>query len=130
ELEPAAALNWWQSLRDQTEPFFSLTDADLARGERLWRLSVPSSAAPLQLPGRQLIEWHGAERWWRSVAPAADVRAAAAKAKGHATLVRGADKSCGVFTPLSDALLRIHRGLKQAFDPEGILNPGRMYVEF
>jgi glycolate oxidase FAD binding subunit len=129
ELEPAAALNWWQCLRDQTEPFFSLDAADLARGERLWRLSVPSSAAPLQLPGRQLIEWHGAERWWRSVASAVEVRAAAVKAKGHATLVRGADKSCGVFTPLSDALLRIHRGLKQAFDPAGIFNPGRLYAE-
>jgi FAD/FMN-containing dehydrogenase len=129
ELDPASALKWWQSLRDQTEPFFSLSEADLARGECLWRLSVPSTAAPIKLPGRQLMEWHGAERWWRTFASAAEVRAAAAAAGGHATLTRGADKSCGAFTPLTGALLRIHRGLKQAFDPEGIFNPGRLYAE-
>jgi glycolate oxidase FAD binding subunit len=57
------------------------------------------------------------------------VRAAAARAGGHATLIRGADKSGAVFTPLSGALLRIHRGLKQAFDPACIFNPGRLYAE-
>jgi len=25
-------------------------------------------------------------------------------------------------------LLKIHRGLKQAFDPAGVFNPGRMYA--
>jgi glycolate oxidase FAD binding subunit len=126
---PDAAGTWWLSLRDQTEEFFSLSEANLARGECLWRLSLPSTAAPVRLPGRQLIEWHGAERWWRTHAEAREVRAAAARAGGHATLVRGADKSGGVFTPVSDVLLRIHQGLKQAFDPAGILNPGRLYAE-
>ena len=27
-------------------------------------------------------------------------------------------------------LARLHRGLKSAFDPEGILNPGRLYPDF
>jgi glycolate oxidase FAD binding subunit len=130
EFDPAEAIGWWQSLRDHTDPFYSFSDADLARGECLWRLSVPSTAAPLQLPGRQLIEWHGAERWWRGPAAAPEARAAASKEGGHATLVRGADKSCGVFAPLSEALMRIHRGLKRSFDPAGIFNPGRLYHEF
>jgi FAD/FMN-containing dehydrogenase len=26
--------------------------------------------------------------------------------------------------------MRIHVGLKQAFDPDGIFNPGRLYAEF
>ncbi|WP_420870451.1 FAD-linked oxidase C-terminal domain-containing protein [Marichromatium gracile] len=34
------------------------------------------------------------------------------------------------FTPLSPSLLALHRNLKQAFDPHGILNPGRFHAEF
>jgi glycolate oxidase FAD binding subunit len=115
-------------VRDQSEPFFALGAADLNGGESLWRLSVPTVAAPLELPGRQFIEWNGAERWWRTAAAAHDVRAAALAAGGHATLVRGADKSAGVFTPVSDVLMRIHRSLKDAFDPQRIFNPGRLYA--
>jgi len=126
---PDAATTWWLSLRDQTCDFFSLSEGDLARGECLWRLSVPATAAPVELPGRQFIEWHGAERWWRTTAGPGEVRAAAVLAGGHATLIRGADKSSGVFAPLSDVLMRIHKGLKQAFDPTCVFNPGRLYAE-
>jgi hypothetical protein len=127
-LEPEAAACWWSSVRDHTQGFFSCEAAELARGERLWRLSVPATAAPLRLPGRQFIEWNGAERWWRGTAEAREVRAAAAAAGGHATLLRAADKSSGVFSPVGDALMGIHRGLKQAFDPAGLFNPGRLYA--
>jgi FAD/FMN-containing dehydrogenase len=126
---PDAAQTWWSSLRDQTDDFFSLSEANLARGECLWRLSVPATAAPVKLPGRQIIEWHGAERWWRTAADHRQVRAAAERAGGHATLIRGADKSGGVFAPVSDVLMRIHRGLKHAFDPACVFNPGRFYPE-
>jgi len=126
---PDAAMAWWLSVRDHTDDFFSLGEANLAAGDCLWRLSVPATAAPVKLPGRQFIEWHGAERWWRTAAGPREVRAAAALAGGHATLIRGADKSSGVFTPVSDVLMRIHRGLKQAFDPTGVFNPGRLYAE-
>ena len=126
---PDAAMTWWLSLRDQTDDFFALSEASLARGESLWRLSVPATAAPVKLPGRQCIEWHGGERWWRTTAAPREVRAAAALARGHATLIRGADKSSGVFTPVSDVLMRIHKGLKQAFDPTCVFNPGRLYAE-
>jgi FAD/FMN-containing dehydrogenase len=128
-LAPDVASTWWSSVRDQTDDFFSLSAADLARGECLWRLSVPATAAPIRLPGQQFLEWHGAERWWRTTAEIRAVRAAAEQAGGHATLIRGADKSAGVFAPVSDVLMRIHRGLKQAFDPSFILNPGRLYAE-
>jgi glycolate oxidase FAD binding subunit len=128
-LDPGAAGALWTDLRDHTHEFFGLTDAQLNRGECLWRLSLPAAAALVKLSGRQLIEWNGAERWWRTEADARDVRAAAAAAGGHATLMRGADKSCGVFSPLSDVLMRIHRGLKQAFDPARVFNRGRLYAE-
>jgi glycolate oxidase FAD binding subunit len=43
-------------------------------------------------------------------------------------MFRAANKSAGVFTPLEPALDRIQRGLKQAFDPLGLFNPGRLYA--
>jgi glycolate oxidase FAD binding subunit len=29
---------------------------------------------------------------------------------------------------LNSVLMRIHQGLKKAFDPDGIFNPGRLYA--
>jgi glycolate oxidase FAD binding subunit len=49
---------------------------------------------------------------------------------GHATLFRGTDKDIGAFQPLGDTLLGLHRRLKAAFDPAGVLNPGRLYADF
>lgn len=129
EVAPGEAGAWWASVRDQQHAFFSLGEHDLACGECLWRLSVPDTAPPLGLPGNCFIEWGGAQRWCRTTAPAERVRDAAARAGGHATLFRGADKCTGTFAPLADPLMRIHRGLKQAFDPVGIFNPGRLYPD-
>ncbi len=115
---------YWDSLREQSHAFF----ADTSQG--LWRVSVPTVASTLNLPGSQLIEWGGAQRWFKTTADAATIRAAASAAGGHATLYRGGDKSAGVFHPLAPAVARIHRHLKNAFDPAGIFNPGRMYPDF
>jgi glycolate oxidase FAD binding subunit len=119
--EPADG-SFWEALREQTHDFFG-------GPEPLWRIAVPSSAAPLGLPGRQLIEWGGSQRWLKSAAAAGAMRDAAKRASGHATLFRSNGKAAGVFTPLDPVLLRLHRELKKAFDPAGILNPGRMYPE-
>jgi glycolate oxidase FAD binding subunit len=126
---PEAARTWWLGVRDQAQDFFSLSASELAGGQCLWRLSLPATASPVKLPGRQFIEWHGAQRWWRTAAAAREVREAAARAGGHATLIRGAGKTDAVFSPVSEALMRIHRELKRAFDPAGIFNPGRLYAE-
>lgn len=115
--------SFWEEVKEQSHPFFAGT-------EPLWRVSLPSAAAPLQLPGRQLIEWGGALRWLKSVASAAQVREAAARAGGHATLFRAVDKSAGAFAPLDPVNARLHKALKDAFDPAGILNPGRLYADF
>jgi FAD/FMN-containing dehydrogenase len=124
-----AATDWWTALRDQSLAFFRPRAPELAAGDALWRISVPSAAAPLDLPGRQLIEWGGALRWWRTAASASAVRTVASAAGGHATLVRAADKSAGAFARPSEAILRLHRRLKSAFDPAGIFNPGRLYAD-
>ena len=128
QLAPESAEDWWCDVRDQSHDFFAITQEAQQRGECLWRLSVPPTVPELDLPGEQLIEWQGAQRWLRSSASVAEVRSAATSAGGHATLVRAADKSAGAFSPLNEALLRIHRNLKQAFDPRHIFNPGRLYA--
>lgn len=120
----AGADSFWDSLREQSHPFFT----DSPHG--LWRVSLPTVAESLQLPGEQLIEWGGAQRWLKTTPEAGVIRAAAEKAGGHATLFKGGDKSVGVFHPLQPAVARIHRNLKNTFDPAGIFNRGRMYPDF
>ena len=120
--------DFWRGLREHTDEYFVGAHRAVDAGAgRLWRLSVPQTAAPLALSGEQLIEWGGAQRWLASSAPASQVREAAARAGGHATLFKGVSKSAGVFAPLTPPLDRIHRELKKAFDPAGIFNPGRLY---
>ncbi len=121
-VDAAQGERFWTGIREQTDPFFR-NDAPL------WRISVPSTAPPLKLPGEPLIEWGGALRWLCSRADARTVRDAAKRARGHATLFRGGDKSVGVFQPLAPALMKIHKELKREFDPQGIFNRGRMYPE-
>ena len=124
-MPPETAERQWSALRDQALPFFRL-----APGEALWRASVPDTATPLNL-GPTMVEWHGGLRWDTAApADAPRVRDAAARAGGHATLFRGGDGAVPVFTPLTEPLARIHRGLKAEFDPAGILNPGRMTADF
>jgi glycolate oxidase FAD binding subunit len=128
-MEPNAAERRWQTLRDQVLPFFQ-READ----QVLWRVGVPDTAPPLNL-GPTLVEWHGAQRWIKLPLDAApQVREAAARAGGHATLFRGGRDAVGqsvpVFSPLAPPLARIHAALKKEFDPAGILNPGRLYPEY
>lgn len=120
-METSRADAFWIQIREQTHPFFAGT-------QPLWRVSVPSTLPPLALPAAQLIEWGGALRWLRTSQPANEVRAAAQRGGGHATLFRG-QPSSDVFTPLSAPLMAVHKRLKAHFDPAGIFNPGRLYRE-
>jgi glycolate oxidase FAD binding subunit len=122
QVEPAQAVAFWHSIREQTHPFFT--------GELpLWRVAVPSTAPALSLRCPELIEWSGSLRWLRTEQGAEQVRECARQAGGHATLFRGGDRSVGAFTPLTPALSLIHRRLKAQFDPAGIFNPGRLYSD-
>ncbi|MEO7742443.1 MAG: glycolate oxidase subunit GlcE [Usitatibacter sp.] len=112
--------DYWRDLREHRLPFFAV-------GKPLWRLSVPQTAATFELPSVQLIEWGGGLRWVSTDLDADAIRSTVEKVGGHATLFRGGDKAAGVFHPLQPAILKIHRRLKLAFDPAGVLNPGRMY---
>jgi glycolate oxidase FAD binding subunit len=118
---------FWSSLREQEHAFFG-GDRDTP----LWRLSVRTTAPFTDLGGSQLVEWGGGLRWLTANAKAdpARLRGWARQHGGHATLFRAADKSAGAFQRPDEALMRIQRELKAAFDPDGIFNPRRMYPDF
>jgi len=110
----------WGAAREQTLAFFR-TD------QPLWRISLPPAAPAL--PGEGLSEWGGALRWLVSDESAEHIRQRAAALGGHATLFRGHDGAAAVFHPLPPALLALHQRVKQALDPDGLFNPGRLYPE-
>jgi glycolate oxidase FAD binding subunit len=120
---------FWRSVRDQTHERLVPATRD---GAALWRLSVRSTAPWLDVAGEQVVEWGGALRWIVVDEPAAatTLRSWAAAHGGHATLYRGADKSAGVFQPLPAPMVALHERLKQVFDPQHVLNRGRLLAQF
>ncbi|WP_282364746.1 glycolate oxidase subunit GlcE [Pseudomonas sp. PS01297] len=112
---------YWADLNEQRLDYF-------AQGQPLWRLSLPNNTAPLALPGQQLIDWGGAQRWLKSDADAAFIRRVVEEVGGHATCYTPGQTD-SPFQPLPAALMRYHRTLKQQLDPKGIFNPGRLYAE-
>jgi glycolate oxidase FAD binding subunit len=123
-LEDGEAARFWANLREQRHPLFSEGDTPL------WRFALPTTTPPLALDGAKLVEWGGGQRWLRSDADPAALRAVATALGGHATLFRGGDRTGEVFQQPAPALMDIHRRLKAGFDPAGIFNPGRLYEEF
>jgi glycolate oxidase FAD binding subunit len=128
-VDEALATSFWLGLRDHQDEFFVGAQKAVASGASLWRLSLPATAPVLPLSGEQLVEWGGAQRWLCTSTPLAQLRDAAARVGGHATLFMAQDKSAGAFAPLRAPLDRIHRELKAAFDPDRIFNPGRLYPD-
>ena len=117
--KPMEETTCWNNLREHRLPFFEKTG-------NLWRLSVPSATAPLDLAGDCLVDWGGAQRWYVTNMPAEEIRNTVRQAGGHATLFRG-DAAAEAFQPLPPALQQIQERIRQALDPHGVFNPGRMY---
>ncbi|MEM6440012.1 MAG: FAD-binding protein [Pseudomonadota bacterium] len=128
ERSPEAAAAAWARVRD-AEPFHGAPGA-------VWRVHCrPSDAAGIRaaVPDADAFyDWGGGLIWLRvdeaGDAGAAAVRAAA-KGKGHATLVRASAATraaVDVFEPEAGPLAAISAGLRAKFDPQGLLNPGRM----
>ena len=121
----------WQRCRDQQLPWFKeRTDT-----QDLWRLSVPQTTPPLDLPDSPLMEWHGGQRWVRADAQEGQrLRELMASVGGSATLFIASSaykqSSIARFDSLKPPLDRIHRQLKHEFDPSGVFNPHRMYADW
>lgn len=132
DAEQADAL--WRDIRDVlplAEP----------RQTAIWRLSVKPTEAPKivaalssEIKLRHFYDWGGG-LVWLAVAEAHDAHAAEVRAalagRGHATLVRAPAEiraRVDIFEPLSAPLRKITAGIKASFDPDHIVNPGRMYA--
>ncbi|MFV0369612.1 MAG: FAD-binding protein [Hyphomicrobiaceae bacterium] len=134
ELSYEDSLRFWGDLRNLSV----LSGKDSA----LWRISTsPKNGAALvaaikkHMSAEAYYDWSGGLIWLEvpatADAGASDIRRAVAIYGGHATLIRAEPairSAVEVFQPLSPVLERITRNLKAAFDPQGILNPGRMYA--
>jgi glycolate oxidase FAD binding subunit len=145
-LEAEASAAVWAAVRE-VDPIV------MEVGERLWRMSLPPSVSaefkatlsgtvsPSTATPRAFFDWGGGLLWCalpESVA-AKDVHRMVQDVGGHARLVRSAaaettGRTDGrgeedlVFSPLATASRKLHERLKLAFDPGGVLNPGRMYA--
>jgi len=118
----SSGLDYWKQLKEHELSYFN-GDNDL------WRLSLASNTPILNLEGKYLYEWNGAQRWLISEDNDEKIRKEVAQHAGHAVCFRQHGKHEDVFQPLETDLLEIHRQLKIAFDPDSIFNPGRMYAE-
>jgi glycolate oxidase FAD binding subunit len=133
ELDRQSSFNFWGELRRLS--VLQASDAPV------WRISTTPTAAPKVVAAisaymecRAFYDWSGGLVWAEVLpaldAGAADVRRVIATHGGHATLIRAEPHvraAVEVFQPLEAGLDRLSRRLKAAFDPAGILNPGRMY---
>jgi len=111
---------FWEGVTEQTLDFFQ-GDAPL------WRLSVKSNAPHIDAGGSWLVDWGGAQRWLRGDFDKAELERQASEAGGHLSLFRYGDRSGEVFHTASSVQQRLQKNLKAAFDPDRILNPGRLY---
>lgn len=133
ELTGDASRNLWTDIRDCV-PFADGSDRPV------WRVSVPPAdahAMTLALrrdtPASVFYDWQGGLVWLRMEdgEPHAEALRGAIRQHGggHATLVRASPvvrASVPVFEPQAPALAALAARLKEQFDPQGILNPGRM----
>lgn len=128
-IEGAASTALWAGLRD---------GAGLPQGGAVWRLSCPPMQGPAllarlraELGATGFCDWQGGLVWAHlPTASAAPLRAALARhGGGHATLIRAdinARLATPCFEPQPPALAALTHRLREAFDPLGLLNPGRM----
>jgi len=106
----------------------------------LFRISIPPSRAVEAIeklaPASWFADGAGAILWCAFQSLDANgamvVQQIARELGGHATLYRAPDAvraQIDIFPPLDEATSALTRRLKNAFDPVGILNPGRMYKD-
>ena len=133
-LEEKASRATWQKLRDVR---FLSTGTEQA----VWRISVPPSegarvvaAITDEIDARAGFDWAGGLIWLEVLnshhAQAGVVRSAIARTGGHACLIRASDKAragTAVFQPQPEPVAGLARRIRTAFDPENILNRGRMH---
>lgn len=135
ELDHQRSRIFWADIRS-----LAFLSADFERP--LWRITVAPSKAPLIVRALSAFfhvnaayEWSGGLLWLElpasSDASVTEVRRVLAEFQVDSMLMRAPRQvrsSIEVFHPLPLAKMKIVQALKKAFDPAGVLNPGRMYA--
>jgi glycolate oxidase FAD binding subunit len=132
-----ASRSVWRAIRDVT-PF---AGPDVA-ARPVWRIvTAPSRGAELTGRIRTAVEAEVLYDWagglvWVMLAPSDDagaalVRRAVDACGGQAMLIRApaaTRAAVDVFSPQEPGLASLTKRVKQGFDPNGVLNPGRMWA--
>ncbi len=100
----------------------------------IWRVMIPATDAPRFAAEIAAPLWAGDQAGgllWLGAKPqsAAAIRALAAAHDGQAMLLKASDArraELGLYAPPSPALAHLRAGIKNAFDPDNLLNPGRI----
>jgi len=137
-LPEAASRTLWRAIRD-VAPFAA--DGAVGRCD-LWRIStVPARGAEAGLAlaeraGAEIVYDWGGGLVWAALPPSPDaaaplVRATVAAIGGYATLIRApaaVRAAVDVFTPEAPALAALSKRVHDSFDPQSVLNAGRMWA--
>ena len=75
----------------------------------------------------EMVAEEDAQRWLQGDADYEYLQTEASAAGGHVCLFRGGDRQGEVRQTPAPTEQRLQLRLKQAFDPDRILNPGRLY---
>lgn len=135
ELHSHNSAAFWQEVRDVAT---LLPD----RGRAIWKLSTtPMAGAEVLARIRAVTDCEAYFDWaggliWLAVPEGTDAAAATVRGalagQGHATLMRAGDAvraAVPVFQPQDEGLAALGRRVRESFDPQRILNRGRMYQE-
>jgi glycolate dehydrogenase FAD-binding subunit len=137
-LDEASSRSVWRAIRD-VMPFAATGPA----GARyVWRISTAPSRGPEvarkladEADAEVMYDWAGG-LIWAALPPTGDanaplVRAGVAAAGGHATLIRApvpVRAAVDVFSPQPAPVAALTQRVRKSFDPQGVLNSGRMWA--
>ena len=137
-LDSAESYDRWQAIRDVT-PLHTPAERPV------WRLSLPPANAPgvwqaltASVAVAGFLDWGGGLLWLATDPRLEDGGAGKIRSTlietggGHATLIRGTAglrSGISVFPPTSKSLSALQSRIKANFDPNGILNRGRLMAE-
>jgi len=113
----SAAEKFWNSLQNQSHPFFS-------RSEPLWRIIVPATTPPLELESEHqtLLDWCGGLRWVHADEITQSDFMHISNMGGYIENHRGASATRPQDL-MSELQRDMHKKIKQAFDPGAVFNP-------